>query len=129
MGLSQFDEKSAVVATGRILNAAGTTKVLTYSPASQLARLDGVVLTNNDVIAHVVEVILSGGGIDAVLGSASIPAGQGFNNSPGLDILALALPPTVTGLVISSAYTFALRLQVAATLTNEVDYSILGGLL
>src|SRR5438477_1656273 len=108
MGLSQFDEKSAVVATGRILNAAGTTKVLTYSPASQLARLDGVVLTNNDVIAHVVEVILSGGGIDAVLGSASIPAGQGFNNSPGLDILALALPPTVTGLVISSAYTFAL---------------------
>lgn len=90
-------------------------------------RIDAVLATNNDGIAHVIELRVNNGASTTRIGSVSVPAGQGFAGTPSLDILAAILPATVVGIALDRFWTLDANCLVAVTGSNGVFLTSLGG--
>src|SRR6266581_6119863 len=127
MGLSQFDEQLAIVGVGIINAATGTARIAAAAFQGRQHRVDSVFCTNTDVIAHVVRLWMNKGGVFALLGSETIPAGAGTGGAPSIDLLASCLPVGEAGLVLDNTCELDVSVEVAVTLTNEVDVTLQGG--
>jgi len=96
--LGAFNQTSAFIASRIMLPADTTTTVDLVATRQVDYRVNSIVVINGDVTARAVLVVVTSGGVTTVLGSATIPAGQGLAGTPGLDLLALVLPATQVGL-------------------------------
>lgn len=120
MGLSQFDENTAL-AQGVVLDAAtGLGQVFLYNENPLQARVDAILATNDDVIAHVVVLIGYLSGVYYPIGSMSIPPGTGLGGLPSVDFLAGCLPSTMSGIVLDTGTSLMVRLEVVMTGTSLV---------
>lgn len=127
MGLQNFDERDPLQFSKVVLAADGITRHPLMLPGVGNARVDSIVATNSDAIAHVVILSLLISAVETNLGSASIPAGQGYAGTPGLDLLALILPATQVGLVVGALETLRYALEVVMGGTTHVDLTVNGG--
>jgi hypothetical protein len=127
MGISVFDEQFADV---NLLvfdssNSPGTISFWTGDKTPR--RVDAVLATNNDSIDHTIELRVNNGGSSTRIGSAVIPAGQGYAGTPGLNLLELVLPANVAGIVLDRFWTLDANCLVALTGSNGVFLTSLGG--
>jgi hypothetical protein len=127
MGLSTFDE-FLPISQRTLIKAAQTTAIqqIAVSVNGSL-RIDNVLVSNNDVIAHVVDLVVSSGVTPTIIGGASVPAGTGYAGTKSIDLLATALPATLVGLVLPLGTGLYANAEVAVTSTFELDLTVLGG--
>lgn len=127
MSVTTFDERSVLAHNRRLLPADGT-GVVAFVPAnSSDRRMDAMLIANRDTIAHVVTLLKVNGAVTICLGSATIPAGQGYAGTPSLDLLALVFPATMVGINLVAGDTLAVQLAVALQATFDLDVSAYGG--
>ncbi len=127
MGLQNFDESSPVAEANSFIAADGTTGKPITTTTGLRVRVDVIIAANTDTIAHVITLSYFDGTARVILGSVSIPAGQGTAGTPGLDILAPCLPASITGIVIVPNGYIQAGLAVAVTGANVVQLLTLGG--
>jgi hypothetical protein len=129
MGLSIFDEVQPYDVVATLNTASGIIAVSVAPQTTTPRRLDNILVTNSDVIAHVVTLLYVDSGISIVLGSWSIPAGQGYVGTPGVDLLAAVLPSTQVGLACRASVSFSLQLAVVMGATAVLGVVVNGGYL
>ena len=127
MGLSVYDEHTRIWegTTFDVSNGTATSHILTMS--WEPGRIDQILLTSSDAIAHicsftaVVQV-----GSTVLLGSVNLPAGTGYGGTPALDALPLLVGAGV-GIVITGGDALDMNLDVAATVATVVGVLVVGG--
>ena len=127
MGLATFDEKQAYAKVVYFINATGVTQQHLADASGLILRIDSLVVTNADSIAHVITVQLNDGSTGGTLGTVSVAAGAGTAGTPGVDILAAVLPATVVGVVLPPSAFIGAFLAVAVTGGNTLQVTALGG--
>lgn len=129
MGLATFNEINAIVEQFNFTSADTSNSKSVTTSRTQQARIDSMVVTNTDTIAHVVNVFSkTAGGVENLLGSVSVPAGAGTLGTPGVDVLAGSLPATQSGLLIP-ALTFVSAGMAVTIGTGHVWVTSYGGTL
>jgi hypothetical protein len=123
MSLGIFDERTVLGAFKIVLPADGTGAVALVPINSGDRRIDTISVVNRDGIAHVVNLLLVNGATTIQLGSASIPANQGYAGTPALDLLALIQPATSAGITLQPGDSMA----VAIVATFDVSFRCSGG--
>lgn len=127
MSLQTFDERTVLNALVLMLPADGTATKIIAAVNSSDRRIDNVLISNRDTIAHVVTASVVAGGTTVILGSVSIPAGQGFAGTPSIDLLASIFPATFVGLNLAPSATLNVTLAVAIQATFDVGFFVNGG--
>lgn len=128
MGLSQFDETVPRVSQLVLNSGNGTTPATVWDWGTDVARVDAAFVSNNDVIPHVVDLILNNGSVATLLGSASVPAGAGYGGAPAVDVVAAVLVSALNGLPLGIGDFLQVGVEVAITAAFEVHVSMFGGL-
>jgi hypothetical protein len=127
MGLSTFDER-AVYSVARLVVPADGTSLLPLVPAQTTdIRIDSILIGNRDGISHTVSLLATIGGVVAKVGSLVIPAGQGTNGTPCLDLMAGVLPAAQVGWTLKPGDLLGVQLSVAVAATFDVPIQALGG--
>jgi hypothetical protein len=127
MSLGIFDERTVLGAFKIVLPADGTGAVALVPINSGDRRIDTISVVNRDGIAHVVNLLLVNGATTIQLGSASIPANQGYAGTPALDLLALIQPATSAGITLQPGDTLSVSMAVAIVATFDVSFRCSGG--
>lgn len=127
MGLQIFDERTVLTAVKLMLPADGTAAVSILPVHSSDRRVDSIIVSNRDTIAHVCNLTLVAGAVTVELGSVSVAASAGYLGTPGVDILASCLPATVVGLAMPPAGSLNLSLSVALVATFDLSVTVNGG--
>ena len=84
------------------LDSTSTPGTLTMLQAGTLgARMDVLLAANNDVVDHIVFLDYGAAADDGRIGSVNVPARQGFDGTPALDVLAAMLPVSAAGITIA----------------------------
>lgn len=121
MAFTAFDGRVIQLSAVQILNAQGTTPQVITQGLQYGTQINQLLASNNDAIAHVVEFSLDDNATDIVaIGAVNVPSGAGFTG-PAVDVIAALLPTTTPYINLPPVNKLRARLQVAATLTNEVD--------
>ncbi len=127
MSLQTFDERTVLAQQVLMLPADGTATKIIVAANSSDRRVDAIVVSNRDGIAHVVNVNVVLAGVTVQIGSVSIPANQGYLGTPGIDLLASILPATQVGINLSPAATINVVLAVAIVATFDMSFWVSGG--
>lgn len=91
-------------------------------------RIDAILAVNTGVAAETFYLgIRSDVPVSQVLGSFSIPAGQGWTGTPALDVLAAVLPAGVQYLTLKAGYSIYLANESALGTGEYVNVLIMGG--
>lgn len=122
-----FNETQPIAANGAINNGNGTSQVTALSVNQGPWRLDSLICTNTDTVAHNLLIYISIGISQTLLGSAIIPAGAGIAGAPGVDALALAMPSTQKGLAFNCPSTLAVATDVTVTSGKFIYWTLQGG--
>jgi len=127
MAIGVFDERTVLSGGVLMVPADGTaTKIIVPSNSSD-RRIDAIVVSNRDGIAHVVNVSHVLAGVTVQLGSVSIAAGQGYLGTPGIDLLAAILPATQVGINLPPFATLNVSLAVTIVATFDMSFFYVGG--
>lgn len=128
MGLSIFDEHLPYFDLETITDAWGTAMVPVIGDQVQGVRLDQIILTNDDVIDH--EIQLWGGYAGtplSLMGTVNVPSLAGTDSAhPPVDAIA-ALPVLIAGVAIAPHFSIAIGPLVAVTAGQHVYATVLGG--
>ena len=127
MGLSIFDETYPYNLAAEILPANTTTLVPIIGGQQAAVRIDAILLASNAAAAHVVELLLTGGTVDGLVGSISIPAGSGYAAAPVVDLVPTIVPLSIGGLLLPANYGFGLRLAVTLGAGETITVTVIGG--
>jgi len=129
MGVSIFDEKAAIV-TGTNFAGAALATPQTITPFAQWnMRLDKLIVSSNDVIAHELTLEVRNDGAPAIVGTVHIPAGAGYSAAnPAIDLIT-QLPVLGDGLNFYNGGAFWVSDPVAITLTFHITILSVGGLI
>ena len=116
MSLANFDERQPLIVVGQIVPADTTTKKqLSGSLAGAGARLDNLLVTSTDVIDHKVDFWINVAGVDYLIGSVDVPAGQGKGGTPAVDAGPILYVAGAQGQVINTSLTFSFSCEVTVT--------------
>lgn len=127
MGLQVFDEQSVQNTVTAFKAAQTTTKVTIQAWSAPYTRIDTLTVTNSDVIAHVVDLWILRSTVPCLLGSLSVPAGQGLAGTPALNLLTGCLPAGVDHINLTSSDALQASMEVTVTAAFEVDVFSSGG--
>ena len=128
MSIAQFDERVVNNSTRLVVPADGTALLPLVTVGVGDRRVDALLVSNRDTIAHVVNIVLTHVGVLTVLGSTSVPAGAGFAGAPSVDIMAASFPSTQVGMNLTGADLLGVQLAVAVAATFDVSVTAVGGL-
>lgn len=129
MGLQSFDERIPVVAALHILAAAGTAYVNVAVQNLGTYRIDDILLSNSDAIAHVVTIAVRSGATDYPIASISVPAGSGGGGVAPVAVGATQLPTGQGGWLFANTQDLRAKVEVVMTGATFVDVVAYGGLL
>ena len=111
----------------RINNGTGTSKVTLYTPGTNGGVLRGVEVTSTDTAARLVQVFLTVGGTDYLLGTVSIPALSGNDGTTvALNLLTqLNIPALGDDWSWFLPSTAVVKLATTTTVTSgkQIDFS------
>jgi hypothetical protein len=84
----------------KILNATGTTLVTGYTAGANGSKITGIIATSTDTVARDIQVFITNGGTDYLLGTKNVAISSGnVNGTPSTNILD---PAVIPGLPIDS---------------------------
>ena len=129
MGLSVFDERAPMLGKYDLLPADGTNNVVIHAVHATAARLDALIISNNDTIAHVISVSLRSGAAYYTVGTVSVPAGAGFAATLPVDAMATLAPASLGGLYIPPGFEVTVAAVVAVVATHYMYIVGMGGFL
>ncbi len=127
MSFTRFDERT-VFSVAKVFDAgfgAGALSVIT----GQLfgSRVDACYLSNNDVIDHLVNLVLDDdAGHQVAAGGVNVPSGAGYT-SVAIEAIKALVPTGEDGIVMAKDFIFEVNIAVAVTLTNQVGVFVAGG--
>lgn len=127
MGRAIFDEKSVITTNLLVLPASGTGAITLVGTDVNDRRIDTILVSNRDGIAHVINLSLLVGAVVTQLGSVSVPAGQGYAGTPSIDLLAAVLPADQVGYPLVGGCQLHINMVVAVVATFDVSLSVIGG--
>jgi len=127
MGLQTFDEKTPFLGIARLLDTDGLAAVVLAATPAYPTRVDAILCSNLDTIAHVVVLEFQRISTVVYVGSFSVPAGTGTGGLPSVDLLHEVLPATVGGLLLTFDITLYARCEVACNAGKGIHFSLLGG--
>lgn len=129
MSLTAFDEHAPFIGIRPLVNANGTTQQNVVSNSPLQTRIDVMLASNDDTIAHTITILAGPVGGAKRIGSASVPAGTGVLGQPSMDILKAALPPSQVGIVLDGGSELDVQLDVAMVGTSTLTVMAIGGYL
>jgi hypothetical protein len=129
MGLQSFDERIPVVGVLHILAAGGTAYANVVAQNLGTYRIDDILLSNSDTIAHVVVIAVRSGATDYPLASISVPAGAGSGGVAPVAVAATQLPIGQSGWLFANTQDLRAKVEVVMTGATFVDVVAYGGLL
>lgn len=127
MSIQTFDERTVLIQPVLMVPGDGTTTKVIVAANSSDRRIDALMVSNRDTIAHVLNLTSVLGGVTTQLGSVSIPAGQGYAGTPSIDILAACFPATQVGVNLTPSATLNVSMVVAIQATFDVSLTAFGG--
>jgi hypothetical protein len=127
VGIQTFDEILPNPQGVTFVNADGTTIKVVAGQSLQRIRIDGLIATNTDTIAHVARLYINLAAVNYLLGSVSIPAGAGTLGAAGIDLLAGAIPGVDSTIALAPGQFLTVSMEVAVVLTFTVTVASLGG--
>jgi hypothetical protein len=86
------------------------------------ARVDSLMVSSTDTIAHTIVLDTSYGGTVIQLGSLSIPAGSGFNGVPPVDLLTPFVLPALGCILLPATAGIHIELLVAVSATKNLYF-------
>lgn len=110
-------------------SSAGVNQTFFDGPYAFDWRVDALLVSNSDTVAHTLQVLInsSGSGIKYNLHSVSIPARSGYDGKPAIDALA-TLPGAQKGLVIlAQTESIYVNVTVAMAANTQLDIFAFGG--
>jgi hypothetical protein len=113
MSINQFDEHLPIIHVVTIVTAMGTGKLTLATPPYQGERVDDILLSNTDAIAHVVNLSYSRSGTNYPLASISVPAGSGSAGVPPVNLADTQSPSKHLGWLLQAPDTLAVNVEVA----------------
>lgn len=129
MGVSIYDERQPILGQTIILLADGTAWKTLVPASSGLFRVDDVLVTNSDTIAHDVELSIRTGGAEYIVGSVTIPAGQGYLGTPPIKAAATLAPTGQGGWIFTFNQDFRIRTTLAMVGAFALHCVVQGGTL
>ncbi|HWI69628.1 MAG TPA: hypothetical protein VNS88_14845 [Nitrospiraceae bacterium] len=100
MAFTIFDERNAFSWAG-VLDSSNTPGFITINGSTSTPiRLDGVFVSNSDVIDHIVSLDASQSGIITAIVNINVPARSGFDGIAPVEIISAQMPSTYQGFVV-----------------------------
>jgi hypothetical protein len=128
MGLSQLEEVQPLQEQFRWTNASGTGTNNAANTAAGRYRIDGILVTNTDTIAHVIRYYYATGGQVRLIGSVNVPAGQGTGGTPPVDCLPALIGTSQWQMVLPVGDLILISFEVAIVSPYLVDMVFFGGI-
>lgn len=125
--LEKFNETSPVWQVTSFVNADGTTAKQVFANSGGPARVDAILIVNNDTIAHVVNLFLRSSSANFLMGSISIAAGVGTGGVPAVDLISSLFPAQVDAISLNTTLTLQLSLAVAMTGATTLTVMMVAG--
>lgn len=129
MGLNQFSEGLALNNQVRFTNADGTTLKSVMTQSGYPSRLDSLLVSNTDTIAHVIRFYWNWAGTDYLIGSINVPAGAGTAGVAAVEAMSLLFPSGSQGFTGTSGWNLRASMEVAVVATFNVDMVAFAGTL
>jgi hypothetical protein len=126
MSLQIYDEVTPIASPISFTSADTTVAKVVAGNTLGKYRVDALLVTNTDGIAHVVDLYAHVGAVSYHIGSVSVPAGQGTGGTPALDLLAAAFPATQVGISLPAVTSLWASMEVSIV-TGSVDLLFVGG--
>jgi hypothetical protein len=127
MGLQIFNETYPVNITRAIVAASGIAPLDSNNSGVGACRIDQVWAANNDVIDHVVGLHYYQGGSNFRIGGVNVPAGAGFGATTGIELISAIMGLLNTGIVLQSADSLGVNVDVVMTGTSRITLVMFGG--
>ena len=128
-GTASFSELYPLNVTAILNAASGILPVILSGGPPPMMRVDQMIASQNDVVDHVMHVILYDGVNISELFNVTVPAGSGFGTIPATDVLAAAPTSIQTGFVIGSPLAIAVYLEVVLGGASNLYVTFFGGTL
>jgi hypothetical protein len=125
-GLAQFNEIAPYGTNVVLSNASGTSEVTLVSSNVARLRIDAIVCTNTDTVAHVLDIKLQYVA-SHVIGSVTIPAGAGYGAVPSIEVVQALNLPNVPGFILPATCFINVQLEVTLTSGKVVELCAIGG--
>lgn len=126
MGFPQFNVPLLYVQQSQIAAGAGVLPSIIASFPVARVQIDAILVANEDGIPHVVKLNMNGPAVATTLGSTSLASGEGVTGAPSVDLIANALAPTVTALILDPTVDLTLTLAVAMAGAALLHVTVLG---
>jgi len=126
VGLSVFDEFSPIFEFGAVDNTSGVGAATAVGARPFGYRTDAFVVSNSDVIDHICSIGYVGDLGYQQFGSVVVAAGAGTDGSRGVDLVASALPSSMTGFLIGQGNALIWDWGVAVV-SGKVAFALFGG--
>jgi len=127
MGLGIFDETTPYQAFFDIQAADGTAyKAFTASQLGRI-RVDAIYCSNDDSIAHYLQIAVFDGSAWSPYGTVTVPAGAGRTNVPAVEAIGLLIPAAIGAIIIAPFYQLGGRTDVAVTGGFDLYGTVQGG--
>lgn len=129
-GTGQFNEVYPLFGTFTFLSSytPGTAENVTNLGGGP-GRVDVLLATNADAVAHVVHIKVIVGGTPNQVGDVNVPAGAGVGSVAPVDVLAAIMPSTQQGIVLPVGYDLAAVMSAAPGAGTYVTLAAFGGTL
>lgn len=118
------------VAALKLVNGTGTTITDVLAAGSLGTRIDKIGASSNDTAARVVQIYLTNGGVDYLLGSVSVSALAGNDGATaGANFLNTSINPLIVDgiLTIPTGWTLRAAVTTAVTAAKTLTVWALGG--
>lgn len=127
MPLQIFDERAPANAACYIQAAQGLNPVTLRTAGSVGGRIDDVLMSNSDTIAHVIIFGMTIGANPYVIASISVPAGAGSGGTAPVRLFDTQMPVQQAGWVLNPLGVVTAAVEVAVAATKTVTIVALGG--
>jgi hypothetical protein len=127
MSLQPFDEKVPLWRQREHNAGHSTASYNIWGPYDYPTRIDAILGAQNDTIVHAVNFALGMTTSTTPEMSASVPIAAGFSGNPAVDLLSLALPATVVGLVLPPGACVNMSTPIAMVGSSVLELTLMGG--
>lgn len=128
MSIAQFDERTPLSHTVGIVAANTTTNQTIATGAVAGERIDDILLSNDDSIAHVVNINLTIAAAACRLASINVPAGSGVAGVPPVQVFPAQSPTNQGGYPLAAGQVLTAAVEVTMQTTSVLRVTTLGGI-
>jgi hypothetical protein len=129
MPITEFSEVHPFIQVTVRVDTDGTDMMVIADPSHTRYRVDHIIVRSTDAVDFEFKLVLNHESGQQPIGECTVPARAGCDGTPGLDILPLVLPATVSGLAMTSGCSLYGEPSAALSAGAVMSIVAIGGLI